>query len=89
MGPAVGREGDRAWRGVEIWAVPGGPEIELLGLAALVLKGDMPCETPSGRKNCSRISKLVLPLANGSGYVQNDNNNKIREKNKTKQKQKQ
>lgn len=70
MGPAVGREGDRACRGeTTIWPVPGWLDTELFGLA-LVLNGVIPCEAPSGRINCSRSSRLVLPLANGRS-VQN------------------
>ena len=66
MGPA-GREGERACRGVTaIWPVPGWFDMELFGLdIVFVLNGDMPCETPSGSINCSRISRFVLPLAIG------------------------
>jgi len=42
---------------------PDGLDMELLGLGALVLKGVIPWDTPSGRMNCSRSSMLVLPLA--------------------------
>lgn len=82
MGPAADSEGDRAWVGVvPIRTVPDGLDIELLGLGALVLKGVIPCDTPSGKMNCSRSSMFVLPLAN-YGIVQDSINQKRKPRNK-------
>lgn len=39
--------------------------------------GEDPGRFREAEDNCSRISKLVLPLANGSGNVQNDNKKKV------------